>query len=139
MIFEFDDYLLVVEVTLTESSRQEACEGEPVRRHVADCLKGCPKPVYGLFVAAKIDTNTAETFRVGTWHYTDDARVQLGIVPMTLTDFEAFFTRMFTKGKPDARHVRDFLVACLKRRDAGYAPDWKRAIQHLSIADACED
>src|SRR5260363_321588 len=36
LIFEFDDYVIAVEVTLTDNSPQEASEGEPVRRHVAD-------------------------------------------------------------------------------------------------------
>lgn len=62
MIFEFDDYVIVVEVTLSTNSRQEAMEGEPVRRHVADLVQKYKKPVYGLFVANKIDSNTAETF-----------------------------------------------------------------------------
>ena len=35
MVFESDDAIIVVEVTLTASSRQEADEGETVRRHVA--------------------------------------------------------------------------------------------------------
>ena len=39
MIFEFDDYVIVVEVTLSTNSRQEAMEGEPVRRHVADLVQ----------------------------------------------------------------------------------------------------
>ena len=67
MVFEFADFLLVVEVTLTESSRQEAAEGEPVRRHVADIAEEQKaiggKAVYGLFLANRIDSDTAETFR----------------------------------------------------------------------------
>src|SRR5690606_4244676 len=39
LIFEFDDFVIVVEVTLTENSRQEAAEGESVRRHVADLME----------------------------------------------------------------------------------------------------
>lgn len=34
----FDDYIIVVEVTMSTNSRQEAMEGEPVRRHVADLV-----------------------------------------------------------------------------------------------------
>jgi len=66
----------VVEVTLTSSSRQEAAEGEPVRRHVAKekakiaAVSG--KPVYGLFLARTIDNNTAETFRIGVWYSGDE-------------------------------------------------------------------
>ncbi len=52
LIFEFNDFILVVEVTLTQSSRQEAAEGEPVRRHVADIVQKFPdKQVFGLFLA----------------------------------------------------------------------------------------
>src|SRR5581483_2655151 len=48
MIFEFDDFILVVEVTFTASSRQEGAEGEPVRRHVAMAVERetTGKPVF---------------------------------------------------------------------------------------------
>lgn len=36
LIFEFHDFVIVVEALLTDNSRQEAAEGEPVRRHVVD-------------------------------------------------------------------------------------------------------
>ncbi|NLT15912.1 MAG: AlwI family type II restriction endonuclease, partial [Clostridiales bacterium] len=101
MIFEFKDFVLVVEVTLTESSRQEACEGEPVRRHVAECAKiYSGKPLYGLFVAVKIDTNTAETFRIGTWYYADDQRATLSVVPVSLNDFATFLQNCFENNEP---------------------------------------
>src|SRR5260363_162151 len=81
LLFEFDDYVIAVEVTLTDNSRQEASEGEPVRRHVADLAvhyAECPgKPVYGLFIANRIDSNTAETFRIGVWYTRNDVKMQL--------------------------------------------------------------
>ncbi len=83
MIFEFDDFVIAVEVTLTAGSRQEAVEGEPVRRHIADLVdhyKRQEKPVFGLFIANKIDTNTAETFRSGSWYRGDDSHLKLQIV-----------------------------------------------------------
>ena len=52
---------ILTEVTLSTSSRQEAMEGEPVRRHVSDAVLKYDKPVYGMFIAVRIDTNTAET------------------------------------------------------------------------------
>lgn len=75
LIFEFDDFVLVVEVTLTTSSRQEAVEGEPVRRHVANYVQkyeAKEKQVYGLFMAIVIDTNTANTFRLGEWYLANE-------------------------------------------------------------------
>jgi len=93
MSFVFKDAIIVVEVTLTSSSRQEAAEGEPVRRHVAqyaeDDLIG--KSVYGLFIAPEIDTNTAHTFKSGDWYRRDDSKINLHIVPMRLEDFRDLF------------------------------------------------
>lgn len=62
---EFSDFTILTEVTMSTSSRQEAMEGEPVRRHVSDAVLKYDKPVYGMFIAVRIDTNTAETFRHG--------------------------------------------------------------------------
>jgi hypothetical protein len=128
MIFEFEDFAVVVEVTLTENSRQEACEGEPVRRHVAAQFESFSKPIYGLFIAIRIDTNTAETFRVGTWYNAKDDRTRLDIVPVKLGDFEKFFSRAFTNGEPRPQHLRDFFRQCLLSRDTDYAPRWKQQI-----------
>ena len=64
-------------------------------RHVADFVQKYKKPVYGLFVANKIDSNTAETFRMGVWYTTQDERLELHIVPLTLTQFSEYFYRKF--------------------------------------------
>jgi len=138
MMFEFEDFVLVVEVTLTEGSRQEACEGEPVRRHVAECAKEFKdKPMYGLFVAIKIDTNTAETFRVGTWYYSDDHRTTLNVVPVPLADFATFLQNCFEeKGEPVVMRLKKFLDGCLRARELGDAPRWKKEIQKTCLRRA---
>jgi len=76
---EFKDFTILTEVTMSSSSRQEAMEGEPVRRHVSDAIELYNKPVYGMFIANKIDTNTAETFRHGIWYTKNDVRQRLTI------------------------------------------------------------
>lgn len=131
LIFEFAEFVIVVEVTLTESSRQESAEGEPVRRHVADWVSKYEKPVYGLFIANKIDSNTAETFRIGVWHTKDDSRMNLDIVPVTLSQFHALFEAIFKSDCIDARLIRDLLDMCGKLRDAHHAPAWKIEIDQL--------
>lgn len=98
LIFEFDDFVIVGEVTLSSSTRQEAMEGAPVRKHVADMVdyyaeKG--KRVYGLFMANTIDTNTAETFRLGVWYQQDDRKMDLEILPLTLEQFITIFENGF--------------------------------------------
>jgi hypothetical protein len=129
MICEFDDYVLVVEVTLTENSRQEAVEGEPVRRHVAEVVQrfAAQKPVYGLFIAPRIDTNTAETFGRGNF-VLGGARVPLAIVPLTLAQFRNLFMCGFSVDVRFGPHnIRDFLDAALaSRTDDGET--WKASI-----------
>ena len=55
------------------------------------------KPVYGLFVANKIDINTLDTFRRGDWFVNEEHRIRLNIVPITLAQFAEFFDAMFSR------------------------------------------
>lgn len=136
LIFEFDDFVIVGEVTLTQSSRQEAAEGEPVRRHVADIMMEhratTGKPVYGLFVATKIDSNTAETFRIGVWYLGDDTKLRLDIVPVPLAQFRDYFMSLFRGGPINVNAIRTFLDdCCTSRVPAAEAPVWKRNIDTI--------
>ena len=135
LIFEFQEFVLVVEVTLTDNSRQEAAEGEPVRRHVANLVNDYQrlsgKAVYGLFIANTIDSNTAETFRKAVWYARDDERLTLDIVPMTLTAFRTLFHAWFSAGQVDAGLVRGLLDRCIAIRDENDGPGWKQAISRI--------
>ena len=136
LIAEFDDYVIVIEVTLSESSRQEAMEGEPVRRHVADLMQQYSKPVYGLFIANRIDSNTAETFRIGVWYTKDDERLDLHIVPFTLAQFGAFFKAIFAKRTATPSEIIKLIIECGKSRQSCEAPQWKESIA-VKIQSMC--
>lgn len=132
LIAEFSDRIVVIEVTLSESSRQEAMEGEPVRRHVADLMQQYDKPVVGLFIANRIDSNTAETFRIGVWYTRDDEKLELQITPLTLKQFSDFFKAMFETGNANPQHVFSLLDCCHSYakycKEFGDAPGWKKSI-----------
>lgn len=134
LIFEFDDFVIVVEVTLTDNSRQEAAEGEPVRRHVADLVlhygEQSGKPVYGLFIANRINSNTAETFRIGVWFTHTDDKMRLDIIPVTLAQFKAYFEALFTYGRVEVGLIRKLLDLCSELRSAHEAPAWKHKIEY---------
>ncbi len=135
LIFEFEDFVIVGEVTLTTNSRQEAAEGEPVRRHVAnivDFYESKNKRVYGLFLANKIDSNTAETFRLGTWYRNDDVKLRLDIIPLPLSLFKIFFDSMFSKGVVDSNLLEDLLLKCAEHRESE-APIWKQLISDTVV------
>lgn len=136
LIFEFDTFVIVGEVTLTTNSRQEAAEGEPVRRHVAnivDFYQSKNKRVYGLFLANKIDSNTAETFRLGTWYRSDDVKLRLDIIPLPLSLFKVFFDSMFSRGFVDSNLLEDLLLKCAEHRNND-APIWKKLISDTVVA-----
>jgi len=134
MVFEFEDMIVVVEVTLTSSSRQEAAEGEPVRRHVAKYAQAQAqngnKRVYGLFIALQIDSNTAHTFRSGTWYLPDDSSIALNIVPLTLSDFKMFLLNNVRHLSRIPDKLRTLLLEC--RAIANHeAPQWKHEISRV--------
>lgn len=128
LIAEFEDCVVVIEVTLSESSRQEAMEGEPVRRHIADLMQQYDKPVYGLFIANRIDSNTAETFRIGVWYTRNDDRLSLKIVPFTLTQFSAYFKAIFESNTATPQSIISLIDECENCRQSFEAPEWKQKI-----------
>lgn len=135
---EFSDFTILTEVTMSTSSRQEAMEGEPVRRHVSDAVLKYNKPVYGMFVAIRIDTNTAETFRHGVWYARGDLKQRLNIVPLTLAQFQQFFVAMFEANKATPENLRGLLQKCESRRDILQAPEWKQYISASVIQKSHE-
>ena len=128
---EFEDFMILTEITMSTSSRQEAMEGEPVRRHVSDAVLNYNKPVYGLFLAIRIDTNTAETFRHGIWYAKGDVKQRLDIVPLSLEQFRRHFVSMFEGKQARPEHLRDLILQCEMERDNLEAPAWMRYIDDV--------
>lgn len=106
-------------------------ELETVRRHVADLVQKYKKPVYGLFVANKIDSNTAETFRMGVWYTTQDERLELHIVPLTLTQFSEYFKFIFTENFAEPQKIVDLMCNCENYRKICEGPEWKKCINEV--------
>lgn len=131
MIFEFENYYIVVEVTMSTNSRQEAMEGEPVRRHVANLVMASEKPVYGVFIANKIDSNTAETFRIGVWYNQNDEKLALKIVPFTLKQFAEFFRFMFENQEVSPDKFLQLFEECFSAKADRSGPEWKKAIEDI--------
>lgn len=126
LLFEFETYVLVVEVTLTSSHRQMAVESEPVRRHTVQYKEQFPnKDVYCLFIAPSVDNNVAETFRIGVW-YKGDEEEFVNIVPMNLSDFIVTIETLTNK-KYHNSDFKTLIDRCLVFRNVR-APQWKTSI-----------
>ncbi len=129
LYWEFKDFVIVTEVTMSTSSRQESMEGEPVRRHVSDAVLKYNKPVLGMFIAVRIDTNTAETFRNGIWYTKDNQQQRLKIIPLTLEQFQRYFNWMFRNNVAFPEELRALLENCANKRGLLKAPEWKKYIE----------
>ena len=87
------------------------------------------KKVFGLFIALNIDTNTANTFRLGEWYTKDDVKLELDIVPLTLNEFKLIFDAVIDNPSRMLLYFEEFLEKC--RADSKLeAPIWKKKITH---------
>lgn len=127
LIFEFDTFRLVVEVTLTTGERQLIAEGEPVRRHISNYINNLEnKDTYCLFIAPSIANNLVEIYRLGTYYRGDDKEVH-DIVPITIQTFiDLVKVLNLTRFHPD--DLKEFLDNCLQKRNLD-APVWKNHIE----------
>ena len=95
LVFEFEEFVLVIEVTFSTSSTQYSMEGEPVLRHVAKIAKIYNKPTFGLFLATKIDVNLAHLFlSKKVWFDNDQNQIPTPVVPLGINSFLHFFKKI---------------------------------------------
>jgi hypothetical protein len=132
IVMSYRDFRLVTEVTLLESSRQYAAEGEPVIRHVYDVMKSHPDTkVYGLFIAPKIEINTLDHFQTGTWIDPNfpDEKVKVNVVPLTIKQL-IHCLRQIEPGRHTPDDLRQMLDACLDGRESRKPAEWQAYIDH---------
>src|SRR3989339_293491 len=111
MVFEYDKYVIVCEVTLRVGENQWA-EEEPVPRHVAKTMEQYDKPVYGIFIAPSIHVETAnEYFRKlkhikGKWQ-------KVNIVPLTIDQIKHILT-IFDEERFNTTQLRSLLDSLIE-------------------------
>tara|TARA_B110000285_G_scaffold234433_1_gene311388 strand:- start:185 stop:1918 length:1734 start_codon:yes stop_codon:yes gene_type:complete len=128
LIIEYKNFILVVEVTLSSGQRQYESEGAPVFRHVGKCQNENSKPVFGLFIAEKLDINMPIEFLSRAQVRTKTYNGKVRILPMVRLDFTILFKKIF-KDNLDSEYLlklfNDSLSddALAKYRDLG-EEDW---------------
>lgn len=133
-LFVQDDYLLFFTFSSLTGDEQAGVDGEEVKRKIAALMAETNKVVYGVFIANKIDSNTAETFRIGCWFNQKDEELSLQIVPFTLKQFAAFFQHMFLTDQHDPETFLRLFETCFTAKKEGKGPVWKRRINDIVMA-----
>lgn len=85
MVFDYEDYMIVAEVTLSTKANQWSSEIEPVPRHIAKIqASNKNKEVFGIFIAPEIDTNTILNFFNSRKYSIENSFIELTIIPLTI-------------------------------------------------------
>lgn len=82
MVFNYEDFAIVCEATLHQSVSQWAAEYTSVPKHVANMTASTGKPVFGVFIAPRIEPNMAQQLFNASWHL-DDKFLNLNIIPFS--------------------------------------------------------
>lgn len=107
MVFNYEDFAIVCEATLHQSVSQWAAEYTSVPKHVAAISVSTGKPVFGIFVAPRIEPNMAHQLFNASWHI-NDKFMNLNIVPFS-TEQIVVILQSFQKKKFDVRDFKEAL------------------------------
>ncbi len=130
---EYDDFKLLVEVTLSSGNKQFEMEGEPVARHYGNVKRNSQKPVYCLFIAPNLSEGAKSHFfglnRLHTKFYGGKTQ----IIPLSLENFIQFAQLGVQKNFSNASSLHQFLEGAIQA-NANSADEevWVGQIQKLA-------
>jgi hypothetical protein len=105
---EYDDFKMIVEVTISNGNKQYEMEGEPVPRHFGNVQLKSEKPVYCLFIAPKISEGTLAHFfnlnKMNTRRYGGKTR----IIPFTQKQFVEFIKIAQNKNFNNSKQLQNY-------------------------------
>jgi hypothetical protein len=131
LVFEFADYVLVVEVTLLTTDRQATAEQVGVRRHVYEIAKNSKdKPVYCLFLAPSIKNETARDFRKASYEEDDGSELGLTIIPITISTFMHTFKSLLEEAEPNSGIFQTLIDECARiAKEKSSTKEWMASIE----------
>jgi hypothetical protein len=125
MVFEYEDFIVVTEVTLNKGANQWSAEAEPVPRHIARIQFDNPqKRVYGVFVAPEIDINTVLTFYNNRQHVVASQILDLTIIPFTIEQIKHLLSTFKLKRYPVSKIKELFEIISTEIKATKNAIDW---------------
>ena len=125
LTFTYDSFKLVCEMTLTSGSRQFVAEGEPVTRHVFKAIETSEgKPIYGLFIAKKLDPNTIDAFHKARYWKNYTSFVSTPVVALDIEQVLKLIERIKMQSV-NVANFRELLDRILQLQDSHpYGPAW---------------
>ena len=129
MFFQFESWGLVTEVSLSTGSRQVVTEGEPVLRHIFN--QSVEGDGYGLFIAPRIDINTANSYLNPVWYDKEGDSYSLKIIPITIEQF-TFIMEKYKSNPFSPDELKNFFDSIIIfRDDLNHPKRWLDKINEL--------
>jgi hypothetical protein len=138
LVFEFANYVLVVEVTLLTSDRQATAEQVGVRRHVYEIAKNAKdKPVYCLFLAPTIKNETARDFRKASYEEDDGSELDLTIIPVTISTFMHTFNSLLKEEEPNSQIFQTLIDKCaVFATESTSTTEWMATVEETFLSQS---
>ena len=129
LIFEFETFKLIIEVTYKTGGPQFRDEHEPVFRHMINRMnEDLNKPVYCLFVAPNINNNTARGFK-DYFYNNKNEKIIANIIPMEIKQFAKIFESLFiTKKILTPNKLKEIFDDTLNQKDSFEPLEWMQKI-----------
>ncbi len=131
---QYQDFKVLIEVTLSVGQKQYEMENESVARHYGRAQNATDEPVYCIFIAPKINEATLAYFYDKNIKAPKFYGGKTKIVPMNLSQFIAFITIAKDKGFNHSRLLKAYLESVIKKnRSVDDETVWSQHI-HDSIS-----
>ena len=132
LIFEFNDFILLVEVTYKTGHVQFEDETGQVYRHTINVMKKFKeKEVYCLFLAPKINTNLVKGF-MDYFMDNENEEFRGKIIPMEINKFTKIFDKLFHKKKElTPKIIKEILNECLHKKEELKPLFWMEQINRV--------
>ena len=132
IICRYNDFDLIVEVTMQSGRRQYNSEGEPVADHVGRHKIESGKPTYCIFIAPTINENVISYFygidQINMAAYGGKSK----IVPLALDDFKTMLERANASEKPKDTDIKQLLDSFIDSiQESGNELLWYQTIKTL--------
>ncbi|MEA0995309.1 AlwI family type II restriction endonuclease [Lactiplantibacillus plantarum] len=93
IVGDYGKFKIVVEVTLSSGKRQYDMESEPVTRHVGEQQGNSNVPVFGLFIADKLNDTVIDYFYKSNLINSSVYKGHIDVIPMSTDTFKEFFRK----------------------------------------------
>lgn len=136
IVCAYDDFDILVEVTLSKGAKQYEMEGEPVARHLGNYQKQTSKDVFCIFIAPNLHPATLSHFYLLHQYEVAYYGGKVRIIPLSLDEFQDLLKQAYrAPTKPTAQTIKSFVQSASElAQSSANETEWYRGISQLIVS-----